>query len=243
MTATPFADSVAIVTGASSGIGRSIARMLSSAGATVVLVARTAERLAAVADELATPSLVIPGDVSDASLCAEVAERTIDEFGGIDMLLSNAGIYVPGEFATTDLGAVEELVGVNVFGAMAIVRTVLPTMLAAGSGDIVMTSSVSGHQSIHWEPVYSASKHAVQAFTHGVRRQLVGTGVRIGAVAPGMVLNELWGYDELSDTADQVASGAGITDTDVADAVQFMLTRPRHVTIRDLVLLPSAQEL
>ena len=157
--------------------------------------------------------------------------------------MSNAGIYVPGDLAATDLSAIEQLVGVNVFGAMAVVRTVLPTMLEAGRGDIVMTSSVSGHQAIHWEPVYSASKHAVQAFTHGVRRQLAGRGVRIGAIAPGKVLNELWGYDDSSDTSTEVDDATGITDADVADAVHYMLTRPRHVTIRDLALLPSAQEI
>ena len=243
MTEERFDGAVAIVTGSSSGIGRAIARMLSAGGATVVLVARTAERLAAVAGDLPGPSLVLAGDVSDAQFCGDVAERTANEYGGIDILVSNAGIYLPGDLAATDLSAVEQLVGVNVFGAMAIVRTVLPTMLEAGRGDIVMTSSVSGHQAIHWEPVYSASKHAVQAFTHGVRRQLAGRGVRIGAIAPGKVLNELWGYDENSDTSTEVDNATGITDADVADAVHYMLTRPRHVTIRDLVLLPSAQEI
>ena len=240
MTEERFDGAVAIVTGSSSGIGRAIARMLSAAGATVVLVARTAERLAAVAADLPGPSLVLAGDVSDAQFCADVAERTASDYGRIDILVSNAGIYLPGDLAATDLSAVEQLVGVNVFGAMAVVRTVLPTMLEAGRGDIVMTSSVSGHQAIHWEPVYSASKHAVQAFTHGVRRQLAGRGVRIGAIAPGKVLNELWGYDESSDTSTEVDNATGITDADVADAVHYMLTRPRHVTIRDLVLLPSA---
>ncbi len=175
-----------------------------------------------------------PATCPTREFCADVAERTASDYGRIDILVSNAGIYVPGDLAATDLSAVEQLVGVNVFGAMAVVRTVLPTMLEAGRGDIVMTSSVSGHQAIHWEPVYSASKHAVQAFTHGVRRQLAGSGVRIGAIAPGKVLNELWGYDENSDTSTEVDDATGITDADVADAVHYMLTRPRHVTIRDL---------
>jgi ribitol 2-dehydrogenase len=234
---------VAVVTGASSGIGRSYARTLSGAGATVVLVARSADRLAAVAEALPGPSLVVPGDVSDTAFCTEVAARTLAEHGRIDVLLSNAGVYVPGPFAETDLGALQELVGVNVLGAMAMVRAVLPAMVEAGHGDVVMTSSVSGHQSIHWEPVYSASKHAVQAFTHGVRRQLVGTGVRMGAIAPGVVLNELWGVAEGADVAAEVAAGRGITSEDVADAVLWMLTRPRHVAIRDLVILPTNQEI
>lgn len=242
-TTQPLDGAVTVVTGASSGIGRSYARTLSEAGATVVLVARSAERLAAVADGLPGRSSVVPGDLSDTGFCQEVADRVLADHGRVDVLLSNAGVYVPGDFAETDLGALEQLVGVNVLGAMAIVRTLLPAMVAAGRGDVVLTSSVSGHQSIHWEPVYSASKHAVQAFTHGLRRQLVGTGVRAGAVAPGVVLNELWGVDEGADVAAEVAAGRGITSEDVAEAVLWMLTRPRHVTIRDLVMLPANQEI
>jgi ribitol 2-dehydrogenase len=114
-------------------------------------------------------------------------------------------------------------------------------MLARGEGDILVTSSVSGHQAIHWEPVYSASKHALQAFVHGLRRQLAGTGVRAGAVAPGIVLNDLLGVSDPAEIADKVARGEGIRSEDVADAVAWMLTRPRHVTIRDLVILPRDQ--
>ncbi|MCU1615918.1 MAG: family oxidoreductase, partial [Frankiales bacterium] len=105
------------------------------------------------------------------------------------------------------------------------------------------TGSVSGTQAIHWEPVYSASKHALRAFAHGVRRQLVGTGVRLGVIGPGVVLNDLWSVSDEDTVADGVAAGTGIRSEDVAEAVAFMLTRPRHVTIRDLVILPSNQEI
>jgi ribitol 2-dehydrogenase len=127
-----------------------------------------------------------------------------------------------------------------------VVRTIhasLKYMIAAAAGDIVITSSVSGHQAIHWEPVYSASKHAVQALTHTLRRQLIGTGVRIGAVAPGVVLNDLWQVTDSAAVANGVAAGTGLTSEDVADAVLYMLTRPRHLNIRDLVMLPTNQEI
>ena len=91
--------------------------------------------------------------------------------------------------------------------------------------------------------MYSASKHAVQALVHGVRRQLVGSGVRIGSVAPGVVLNDLWKVTDADAVADGVAAGTGLRSQDVADAVVFMLTRPRHVGIRDLVMLPVNQEI
>lgn len=236
-------NKIAVVTGASSGIGRSYARALSEAGASVVLVGRNVERLSAVAAELPTDSLAIPGDIADLDFSGRIIVETLERFGKVDIVLSNAGLYIPGEFASADLVAVHDLINVNVFGAFAIVREALPHMIAAGTGDVIMTSSVSGHQSIHWEPVYSASKHAVQAFTHGVRRQLVGSGVRIGEISPGVVLNELWGIAENSDTENSIEKAQGITSEDVADAVLYMLTRPRHVNIRDLVILPASQEI
>jgi ribitol 2-dehydrogenase len=236
-------NKVAVVTGASSGIGRSYARALSESGARVVLVGRDIERLRAVSAALPVESLPIAGDIADPGFSAKIITGTLERFGKVDILLSNAGLYVPGEFASADLVAVRELINVNVFGAFAIVREALPHMIAAGTGDVIMTSSVSGHQSIHWEPVYSASKHAVQAFTHGVRRQLVGSGVRIGEIAPGVVLNELWGIVENAAVESGIEKAQGITSEDVADAVLYMLTRPRHVNIRDLVILPTSQEI
>jgi ribitol 2-dehydrogenase len=119
----------------------------------------------------------------------------------------------------------------------------LPHLLSRKAGDIIVTSSISGHQAIHWEPIYSASKHAIQSFVHGLRRQLLTTGVRVGAVAPGMVLNELWGLTDTAEIDEKVAQGAGLRSEDVAEAILFMLTRPRNVTIRDLVMLPRAQDL
>jgi ribitol 2-dehydrogenase len=122
------------------------------------------------------------------------------------------------------------------------VHAALPHLLKQGTGDIVVTSSVSGHQAISWEPVYTATKHAVQAFVHATRQQIVGSGVRLGAIAPGIVLNELWGVSESDSRIDeQVAAHAGIRSEDVASGLLFMLTQPRHVTIRDLVMLPTAQ--
>lgn len=244
MNTTDPSGKIAVITGASSGLGRAYARTLSAAGATVVAVGRNRERLEQVASELPSASFVIDGDISKASFASALVEQTIAEFGRIDILLSNAGLYVAGEFAETDVAAMQELISVNVFGAFAVVRQALPHMIAAGTGDIVMTSSVSGHQAISWEPVYSASKHAVQAFTHGVRKQLVGSGVRIAEIAPGMVLNELWGFAEGDErTAIKVEAAEGITSGDVADAVFYMLTRPRHVNIRDLVILPTSQDI
>lgn len=232
---------VAVVTGASSGIGLAVARSLSAGGAHVVLVARSADTLRAAAASLTGRTTVAPADVTDGRAADRVVQAALAAHGHVDVLVANAGIYLQGDVWTNEPDAIERLISTNVTGVLRFVRAVLPAMVERGRGDIVVTSSVSGHQAIPWEPVYSASKHALRAFVHGVRQQLVGTGVRIMSVAPGVVLNDLWQVTDEEETAAGVAAGTGMRSDDVAEAVSFMLSRPRHVTVRDLVLLPSNQ--
>lgn len=237
---------VAIVTGASQGIGLACAKALSAAGVHVVAVARSASRLTGAAQSLPGPgrTAVLPADVGDPATGAAAVALALDQFGRLDLVLPNAGIYVGGDLAGTDPAVIGQLLTTNIGGVMSLVRAALPHLVAQGRGDVLVTSSVAGHQDIWWEPVYSASKHAVTSFVHSVRRQLTGTGVRMGAIAPGVVLTDLWGFGADHDAVQrEVDEGRGITSEDVADAVMFMLTRPRHVTIRDLVVLPSAQEI
>jgi ribitol 2-dehydrogenase len=235
------AERVAVVTGASSGIGLAIAKSLSQDGAHVVLAARSRDRLEAAAADLPGPSTVVPSDVTDPAAARTVVQGALDAHGHVDVLVANAGIYVQGNVWENDPDDIARLVSTNVTGVMRFVHAVLPSMIGRGSGDVVVTSSVSGHQAIPWEPVYSASKHALQSFVHGVRQQLLGTGVRIMSVAPGVVLNDLWAVSDASAVEEGVAAGTGMRSEDVADAVAFMLSRPRHVTVRDLVLLPTNQ--
>jgi ribitol 2-dehydrogenase len=239
---------VAVVTGASSGIGLAIAQALAGCGAKLVLGARSQDKLAAAAAGLAASGraaevTVVRTDVTDRADVEALIGAAVERYGRIDILIANAGVYTGGDFAAGDLAEALALISTNVGGVLSSVHAALQHMIPAGSGDIVITSSVSGHQAIYWEPVYSASKHAVQALTHGVRRQLTGSGVRIGSVAPGVVLNDLWQVTDADAVADGVAAGTGLRSEDVADAVVFMLTRPRHVNIRDLVLLPANQEI
>jgi ribitol 2-dehydrogenase len=237
----PLAGKVAVVTGASAGIGLAIAREVHRLGATVVIAARSRKRLDAAVASVGERTAPIVADVTQAEDVERLVAVTIETHGGIDVLVANAGVYVGGDLWDSDPAAIEHLIETNVTGVVRTVRAALPHMLERGSGDVVVTSSVSGHQAIYWEPVYSASKHALQAFVHGVRRQLIGTGVRMGAIAPGVVLNDLWGVSDSAEIEEKVASGEGIRSEDVADAVGYMLTRPPHVTIRDLVILPSNQ--
>lgn len=234
---------IAIVTGASSGIGRAVAYEFARNGVKQVLTARSKNRLAALAEDLDAEALVVPGDMTSPKDIRLIVERAIARFGRIDILLANAGIYISGDVIDGEPDAWDQLISTNVTGVFRLVHAVLPYMVSQRGGDILVTSSISGHQAIQWEPIYSASKHAIQSFVHGVRRQLLTTGVRVGAVAPGMVLNELWGLNDPVEIDQKVEAGAGLRSEDVAEAIVFMLTRPQNVTIRDLVMLPRAQDL
>ncbi len=234
---------IAIVTGASSGIGRAVAYELAAHGVKQVLTARSADRLTALAEDLNSESLVVAADMTSPKDIQTIVERAIGKFGRIDIILPNAGIYVSGDVTDGEPDAWDQLISTNVTGVFRLVHAALPHLLSQKSGDILVTSSISGHQAIHWEPIYSASKHAIQSFVHGLRRQLLTTGVRVGAVAPGMVLNELWGITDPAEIDRKVSQGAGLRSEDVAEAMIFMLTRPQNVTIRDLVMLPRAQDL
>ena len=236
-------DKTMIVSGASSGIGRAAAKRFAKEGVKLALVARSADRLKALADEIGSAHLVLPLDLAKPADVATMVKATTDRFGAIDILFANAGSYVAGEVASGDPEEWDRVVDINVKSVFRTVRAVLPDMIARRSGDVVVTSSISGHQAIHWEPVYSATKHAVQSFVHGVRRQVAKHNIRVGSLAPGMVLNELWGLTDPDEIERRVAAHSGLLNEDVVDALCFMLTRPRHVAIRDLVILPQSQDL
>lgn len=238
-----IAGKVALVTGASSGIGRATALSLAAQGVKLALVGRSAEKLEAVARQTGGDALVLPLDLTRPGAVEEAVDAAVARFDRIDILLPNAGLYIPGDVAEGDPDAWDELIAINVGSVFRLARAVLPGMIERDGGHIVITSSVAGHQAIHWEPIYSASKHAIQAFVHGLRRQTMKHNIRVGAVAPGVVLNELWGYTDAAAIDAKVEAREGLRSEDVAEAVLFMLTRPANVTIRDLVILPQTQDI
>ena len=133
---------------------------------------------------------------------------------------------------------------VNVDGVMNCTHAVLAQMKAQGSGDILVSSSISGFVDIDWEPIYSASKHAIQGFVHTVRLQLRGMGIRVGSIAPGQIANELWGITDPAEIDKKTFEERNfLRSEDVARAVVFMLSQPPHVTIRNLVILPQSQDI
>ena len=234
---------VAIVTGASSGIGRAIARLFAAEGARLALAARSTDKLEKLAGEIGSAPLILSIDLAQPAEVERMVAETLAHFGRVDVLMANAGVYVPGEAAEGDPDAWDNLIAVNVSSVFRSVHAVLPGMIAQRSGDIVVTSSIAGHQALRGEPVYSASKHAVQTFVHTVRRQVAPHNIRIGAVAPGTVLTELWGVTDPAEVDRRAGLREGLRSEDVAEACLWMLTRPPNVTIRDLVMLPQNQDI
>ncbi len=239
----PLHGKTIIITGASSGIGAQAARSLAALGCNVALVARSGDKLYALAQEIGAQALAIPADVTSGSDVQAMTASVLARFGRIDVLFANAGVYIPGQVAEGNPDDWANLMDVNINGVLRCTHAVLPHMIAQRSGDILVTSSISGHKDIHWEPIYSASKHAVQTFVHTLRRQVAAHNVRVGSIAPGMVANELWGINTPDAVDDHVNRHASLRNEDVVNAVVFMLSQPAHVTIRDLVMLPQNQDL
>ena len=239
-----LAGKVVIVTGASSGIGAAAVRLLAEQGCKLTLAARSLDRMQAIAEQLSTETLVVRADMTVPGDIEAMVEQTLERFGRIDVMFANAGIYVPGEFADGDLDAYSTLLKINVDAVLRCAHAVIPQMKTQGSGDILVTSSISGHIDIHWEPVYSASKHAIETFVNTLRRQLAPFGIRVGSLAPGRVANELWNFFDSTEIERASVQERGyIKSEDVAEAAVFMLSRPAHVTLRSLVILPQNQDI
>lgn len=234
---------VAAITGSASGIGLECARALLAAGARVVLVDRAEDRLNAVCAELGADAIPLVVDLSDPASVTAMMPRILERTGQLDIFHANAGSYVGGEVLGGDPDAWDRMLYLNVNAVFRSIHAVLPHMVERRTGDIVVTSSVAGFIPVVWEPVYTASKHAVQAFVHTLRRQVAKHGIRVGEIAPGPVVTALlsdWPQEKLDEA---LAAGSLIEPKEVAAAVLFMLTRPRNVTIRDLVILPQSLDI
>ncbi|CDX45970.1 Ribitol 2-dehydrogenase [Mesorhizobium plurifarium] len=234
---------VAAVTGAASGIGLECARAMLTAGARVVLVDRAEDRLKEVVAELGDGAIPLVVDLTSPASVATMLPGILDKTGQLDIFHANAGAYVGGEILNGDPDAWDRMLNLNINSVFRSVHAVLPHMVERKTGDIIVTSSIAGLVPVVWEPVYTASKHAIQAFVHTLRRQVAKHGLRVGAVAPGPVVTALisdWPKQKLED---ELAAGGLMQPTEVADAVLFMLTRPRNITIRDLVILPQSNDL
>ncbi len=239
----PLAGKVAAVTGAASGIGLACARTMLAAGARVVLIDRAEDRLAAVAADLGPQALPLTIDLLNPASVAGMMPALLAQTGQLDIFHANAGAYVGGDVVTADPDQWDRMLNLNVNAAFRSIQAVLPHMVARKTGDILVTSSIAGVVPVVWEPVYTASKFAVQAFVHTIRRQLAPHGLRVGAVLPGPVVTALLDDWPKAKMDEALANGSLMQPEEVAEAVLFMLTRPRNVTIRDLVILPGSVDL
>jgi ribitol 2-dehydrogenase len=234
---------VAAVTGAASGIGLACAKAMLARGARVVLVDRARSVLDEVCRELGEGAIPLGVDVTDAAAVAGMLPAILDRTGRLDIFHANAGAYVGGEVLHGDPDSWDRMLNLNINAVFRTVHAVLPHMVERKTGDIVVTSSVAGVVPVVHEPIYTASKHAVQAFVHTLRRQVARHSVRVGAVLPGPVVTALikdWPKDKLDA---ELAAGGLMQPAEVAEAMVFMLTRPRNVVIRDLVILPVTNDL
>lgn len=238
-----LAGQVAAVTGGASGIGFASAQAMVSAGAQVVLIDRDAAALARACESLGATALPLLLDLLDPAQCAALPERVLSLGGQLDVFHANAGLYVGGDLIDASDEAIDRMLHLNINVVMKNVRGVLPHMIERGRGDIIVTSSLAAHFPTPWEPVYASSKWAINCFVQTVRRQVCKHGIRVGSISPGPVMTSLladWPADKLQEAK---ASGSLIEASEVAEVVLFMLTRPRGMTIRDVVMMPTQFDL
>ncbi|MBL4811123.1 MAG: SDR family oxidoreductase [Rhodobacteraceae bacterium] len=230
---------IAAITGAASGIGLAATEALLAEGATVVMVDRDAAALKELTAKLGDKAIAQVTDLLDTESCNALIPDILNKVSHIDILYCNAGTYIGGDLDETDPATIDMMLNLNINVVMKNVHAVIPHMKARNTGDIWVTCSVAGHAAISWEPVYSASKWAINCFVQTVRRQLRPHGIRVGQLSPGPVISALladWPEENLRKAKE---NGSLIEPTEVSDALIFALTRGRNVTIRDMVILPT----
>jgi NADP-dependent 3-hydroxy acid dehydrogenase YdfG len=243
---------VALVTGASSGIGAAAATGLAAEGAAVALAARRRERLdtvaASIRDQGGT-ALVLECDISDQEQAAAAVERTASELGRLDTLINNAGVMLLGPAAGAPLAEWQQMVELNVLGLLYCAHAALPHLLrAAGDGprqvaDMVNISSVAGRFARNGNGVYALTKHGVGALSESLRQELAGQHVRVSLVEPGATATELASHNR-PEVLEAIRNqfGQRMEATDIADAITYIVTRPRHIAVNEILIRPTEQE-
>ncbi|MCZ7501619.1 SDR family oxidoreductase [Agrobacterium sp. ST15.13.015] len=230
---------IAVITGAASGIGLATTEALLEQGATVVMVDWNEKALNDLVAKLGDRAIPQVTNLLDADSCNAMILEILKKVDHIDILYCNAGTYIGGDLTETTPEAIDKMLNLNVNAVMKNVHAVVPHMSERKTGDIIVTCSIAGHFPTYWEPVYSGSKWAITSFVQGMRRQMIPHGVRVAQVSPGPVVSALladWPEENLRKAKE---SGSLIDASEVADAVVYMLTRKRTVTIRDMLVLPT----
>jgi NADP-dependent 3-hydroxy acid dehydrogenase YdfG len=241
---TPDQDSgrVAVITGASSGIGEATARALAANGHRVALLARRADRIEELAGELGTGAIAISADVTDRESLVRAAERVQQELGGVDILINNAGVMLLGPFGSERADELRQMVEVNLLGAMTATEVFLD-QLRDGGGDLVNISSVAGRTARAGGSGYNASKWGLNGWSEALRQELL-PDIRVMVIEPGAVATELTHH--ITDPAVREASEkfydeVAITADDIAEIIAFAVSRPRRVNLNEILVRPTAQ--
>ena len=243
---------VVLVTGASSGIGAATATALAARGAAVALAARRGDRLGAVAAEIRQQggtALVLECDVTDQQQAAGAVERTVGELGRLDTLINNAGVMLLGPVVGAPMPEWQQMVQLNVLGLLYCAHAAVPHLLRAAAdgprhvADMVNISSVAGRAARNGNGVYSLTKHGVGAFSESLRQEVTKRYLRVSLVEPGATATELASHNR-PEVLESIRSQFGQTmaAADIADAITYIVTRPRHVAINEMLIRPTEQE-
>jgi NADP-dependent 3-hydroxy acid dehydrogenase YdfG len=251
--ATRLAGTVALVTGASSGIGAATAQALAAHGAAVALAARRKDRLNSVAASIRAEGgrvLVLESDITDERQAQEAVERTVSELGRLDTLINNAGVMLLGPVVDAPLSEWQQMVEINVLGSLYCAHAALPHLLRAAENgprrvsDMVNISSVAGRVAREGRGVYNLTKHGIGAFSESLRQEVTRRHVRVSLVEPGATATELAGHNRaevLESLRGQVADTQPMQAQDIADAITYIVTRPRHVAVNEILIRPTEQ--
>jgi NADP-dependent 3-hydroxy acid dehydrogenase YdfG len=241
---------VALVTGASSGIGEATAAALAAEGASVALVARRGDRLRALAERIGERALVLEADVGVQEEAQGVIERTAGELGRLDILVNNAGVMLLGPIVEAPLEEWRRMLDVNVEGLIHCTHAALPHLLKAaedsprGVADLVNISSVAGRRARAGSGVYNLTKYGIGAFSESLRQEVTARHVRVSLIEPGAVATELSSHNRpeiREQIGERFAALERMRAEDIADAILYVITRPRHVAINEVLIRPTEQ--
>ncbi|HWD52030.1 MAG TPA: SDR family NAD(P)-dependent oxidoreductase [Acidimicrobiales bacterium] len=246
-------DTVALVTGASSGIGEATALALAAEGATVAIAARRIDRLEALAARIGDDQrvLVLETDVTDQDQARSMVDRTVAEFGRLDTVINNAGVMLLGPIVDAPLEEWERMVHLNLLGLLYTTHAALPHLLAAAEreprrvADVVNVSSVAGRVARMGSGVYNATKFGVGAFSESLRQEVTKRHVRVSVIEPGAVQTELASHNRpeiIGNIRATFGAFVRMQAEDIAESIVFTVTRPRHVTINEVLIRPTEQE-
>ena len=245
---------VALVTGASSGIGEATALLLAEQGATVVAAARRADRLDVLVDKIRASggtAEALTVDVTDQSQAEQAVARTVERFGRLDTLVNNAGVMLLGPAVGAPLQEWQRMVDLNVMGLLYCAHAALPHLLKAAEdgprrvADMVNISSVAGRVPRSGSGVYNLTKHGVGAFSEALRQEVTGRHVRVSLVEPGATSTELADHNRpevLESIRTRFRTMERMEAEDIADAIGYIVTRPRRVSVNEMLIRPTEQE-